>query len=143
MNSITVKNKQRIAKIQKKAIRIITGSTYNAHTAPLFLQHNILPYDKLITFSQLMFMHSVEYGYAPKSFENIWLKNNDRNAERELRNANDFLLTQPRTETFKKSTFYSLPNEWNNLAPEIKLQQNRLTFKWALKAHLMEDIMEQ
>jgi len=143
MNSITVKNKQRIAKIQKKAIRIITGSTYNAHTAPLFLQHSILPYDKLITFSQLMFMHSVEYGYAPKSFENIWLKNNDRNAERELRNANDFLLTQPRTETFKKSTFYSLPNEWNNLAPEIKLQQNRFTFKWALKAHLMEDIMEQ
>jgi hypothetical protein len=59
MNSITVKNKQRIAKIQKKAIRIITGSTYNAHTAPLFLQHNILPYDNLITFSQLMFMHSV------------------------------------------------------------------------------------
>jgi hypothetical protein len=143
MNSITVKNKQRIAKIQKKAIRIITGSTYNAHTAPLFLQHNIRPYDKLITFSQLMFMHSVEYGYAPKSFENIWLKNNDRNAERELRNANDFLLTQPRTETFKKSTSYSLPNEWNNLAQEIKLQQNRLTFKWALKAHLMEDIMEQ
>jgi hypothetical protein len=90
-----------------------------------------------------MFMHSVEYGYAPKSFENIWLKNNDRNADRELRNANDFLLTQPRTETFKKSTFYSLPTEWNNLAPEIKLQQNRITFKWALKAHLFEDIMEQ
>ncbi len=56
MNSITTKNKQRIFKIQKKAIRIITGSTYNAHTTPLFLQHNILPYEKLITLSQLMFM---------------------------------------------------------------------------------------
>jgi hypothetical protein len=61
MNSITANNKSRIAKIQKKAIRIITGSTYNAHTAPLFIQHNILPYEQLISYSQLMFMHSIEY----------------------------------------------------------------------------------
>ena len=71
-------HKQRIFKIQKKAIRIVTGSLYNAHTAPLFTQHNILPYEKLITFSQLMFMHSIEYNYSPSSFENIWLKNNHR-----------------------------------------------------------------
>ena len=89
-----------------------------------------------------MFMHSIEYGYAPCSFENIWPKNMDQNANRELRNANDFVLTQPRTETFKKSTFYALPFIWNNLAPELKLQQNRITFKWALKAHLLNDIIE-
>jgi hypothetical protein len=142
MNSLTAKNKQRIAKIQKKAIRIMTGSAYNAHTAPLFLFHNILPYEKLIIFSQLNFMHSVEYGYAPRSFENTWVKNNNRDVNRELRNANDFELTQPRTETFKKSTFYSPPNEWNNLIPEIKFQQNKTTFKWALKAHLLEDLVE-
>jgi hypothetical protein len=87
-------------------------------------------------------MHSVEYGYAPRSFENTWVKNNDRDVNRELRNANDFELTQPRTETFKKSTFYALPNEWNNLMPEIKFQQNKTTFKWALKAHLLEDLVE-
>ncbi len=87
----------------KKAIRIITSSTYNAHTAPLFIQHNILPYEQLITYSQLMFMHSIEYGYASCSFENTWPKNIDQNGNRELRNANDFVLTQPRNETFKKS----------------------------------------
>ena len=141
MNSITAKNKQRIAKIQKKAIRIITGSSYNEHTSPLFCRHNILPYEHLITYSQLMFMHSVEYEYAPKSFENVWPKNNERN-DRKLRNANDYLIMQPRTETFKKSTFYALPFTWNNLAPEIKLQQNRTTFKWALKAHLFENLYD-
>ena len=140
MNSITAHNKQRLAKIQKKAIRIVTGSKYNEHTAPLFLMHNILPYEQLITYSQLMFMHSVEYLYAPKSFENVWQKTNERN-DRDLRNANDFLITQPRTETFKKSTFYALPTAWNNLALEIKLQQNRTTFKWALKAHLFESVI--
>ncbi len=80
-------------------------------------------------------MHSIEYKYAPKSFENTWLKNNERNADRELRNGNYFLLAQPRTETFKKSTFYALAFIWNNLAPGPKLKQNRITFKWALKAH--------
>ena len=94
-------HKQRIFKIQKKAIRIVTGSLYNAHTAPLFTQHNILPYGKLITFSQLMFMYSIEYNYSPSSFENIWLKNNHRDLDRALRNANEYILPQPRTETFK------------------------------------------
>jgi len=69
--------------------------------------------------------------------------NNERNADRELQNANDFLPTKPRTETFKKSTFYALPFIWNYLAPEPKLQQNRITIKWAFKAHLFEYIIEQ
>ena len=45
-----------------------------------------------------MFMHSIECKYAPSSFENTWPKNNERNNDCELRNANDFLFTQPRTE---------------------------------------------
>jgi hypothetical protein len=142
MSVTTSKNKQRIVKIQKKAIRIITHSKYNAHTAPLFLQHNILPYEKLITFSQLNFMHSVNYKYAPKSFENTWQKNINRQPERTLRNAEEFNLPQPRTEMYKRSTYYALPAAWNTLAPEVKFQQNRLTFRWALKANLLAELDE-
>ncbi len=38
----------KLFKIQKKAIRIITGSNYNAHTAPLFLQQKILPFESIV-----------------------------------------------------------------------------------------------
>jgi len=124
MSVITAKNRQRIVKIQKKAIRLITGSAYNEHTAPLFYQHNILPYEKLITFSQLNFMHSITYNYAPTSFGNTWLRNANRANERILRNGNLYSLLQPRTETLKKSTLYALPAAWNDLTPEIQLQQN-------------------
>ncbi len=55
-----------------------------------------------------------------------------------LRNAKDYYLPQPRTETFKKSTYYSIPAAWNDLIPEIKLQDNKVTFKWTLKAHLLD-----
>jgi hypothetical protein len=110
MYGCTAKNKQRLVKTQKKAIRIITGSPYNEHTTPLFLQNNILPYEKLITFSQLTFMHSVVYGYAPTSFANTWQKNNERALDRNLRNADEYSLPLPRTEMFKKSTYYAIPN---------------------------------
>jgi len=139
---ITASNKSRLEKVQKKALRMITNSTYNAHTTPLFLQHSILPFEKLILQSQLAFMHAVEYNYAPSSFNSVWTKNGERDPALNLRNANDYYLPIPRTETFKKSTFYALAAAWNNLTPYVKLQQNKTTFKWALKAHLLEDLME-
>jgi hypothetical protein len=58
-----------------------------------------------------------------------------------LRNAADYHLVQPRTEAFKKSPLYALPAAWNVLSPDIKLQQNRTTFRWALRAHLLEEIV--
>jgi len=139
---ITEKNKSRIEKVQKKAIRIMTNSTYNAHTMPLFLEHSILPFNKLIQQSQISFMHAIEYKYAPTSFSHVWTKNNVRMPTQNLRNANDYYLPIPRTETFKKSTFYALPSAWNDLPISLKIQENKITFKWALKAHLLDDIRD-
>ena len=74
----SAKNVSRIAKLQKKAIRIITKSKINDHTSPLFLSNKILPFEQLIYQNKLLFMHSVHYDYAPKSFQNIFLKNVNR-----------------------------------------------------------------
>jgi hypothetical protein len=43
---------------------------------------------------------------------------------------------------FKKSPFYALPQAWNDLSPFIKYQNNRTTFKWALKAHLLDELTD-
>jgi hypothetical protein len=85
-------------------------------------------------------MHAMEYKYAPTSFENTWIKNSDRGPEINLRNADNYYITRPRTETFKKSTFYAIPTAWNDLIPEIKYQENKFKFKWALKAHLLSEL---
>jgi len=69
-------------------------------------------------------------------------KNNERALDRNLRNADEYSLPLPRTEMFKKSTYYAIPNAWNELAPEIKMQQKRTTFRWALKAHLLQELLE-
>ena len=49
-----------IETIQKKAIRIVHNSNFNAHTVPLFTKSNILPLPSLISSetSKFMFLHT-------------------------------------------------------------------------------------
>jgi len=140
MSILSSSSRNRIFKTQKKAIRIISNSPYNAHTNPLFIKHQILPYDLIIKQAQLTFMHTIAHNLAPSSFAHTWTTNANRDPNINLRNANEFYLPQPRTDTFKKSTLYSLPSVWNSLSPFISLQPNKITFKWALKAHLLEEL---
>jgi hypothetical protein len=37
----------------------MTNSSYNAHTNPIFKQHQILTYDLLVQQGQLLFMHAI------------------------------------------------------------------------------------
>jgi hypothetical protein len=140
--SITsAKNKKQIETIQKKAIRIITHSKYNEHTAPLFKNLNVLPYPKLLTQGKVQFMHSVEYGYAPHSFNNIWVKNVNRQLNHDLRNNDQYNLPQIRLEQFRKIPLYSLPSEWNNLG-DLIYQNNKMLFKNLLREKLFDEITE-
>jgi hypothetical protein len=75
LSSISQQNFNQIKLIQKKAIRIITRSSYTAHTEPLFAQLQILPNELILKQAKLLFMHSIEYNYAPPSFRGIWTKN--------------------------------------------------------------------
>jgi len=140
LNCLNKTNFNRLEKIQKKAIRIITKSAYNAHTQPLFLNSKILPLDKIIKQGKLLFMHSVFYEYAPSSFQNVWQKNRDRQISQNLRNENEFTLPIPRIEQFKKFPLYSLPQEWNS-AEELVFYQNKTTFKHALREKLLSELM--
>jgi hypothetical protein len=40
-----------------------------------YAQQQILPYELILKQAKLLFMHSIEYDYAPISFQGIWTKN--------------------------------------------------------------------
>jgi hypothetical protein len=141
LSGISQHNFSQIKLIQKKAIRIITNSNYTAHTAPLFAQLQILPYELMVKQAKLLFMHSIEYDYAPTSFHNIWTKNLVNQGDRPLRNADNYSLPNPHTELFKKSPLYSLPSEWNKL-DENRYISNRATFKTAIKYSLLLSLID-
>ena len=85
-----------IFKMQKSAIRIITGSSYNSHTEPLFKRLQILPLPDLISFSKLQFMHRFLQKFLPSSFNETWIKNSVRNiGENEIQLRNFFNCNMP------------------------------------------------
>ena len=139
LNCLPKSKLNKIFKIQKKAIRIITNSRYNDHTGPLFSSHKILPLEKIIKQAILTFMHSVAYDYAPKSFDGIWIKNNNRERDFNLRNDDDFHVPVPRIDFYKKMPTFSLPNEWNN-SGILKFYQNRIAYKFALRDQLFTEL---
>ncbi len=127
-NIYTCTSQTNISKIfmqQKKAIRIITKSSYNAHSAPLFDRLGILPLDKVITHAKLTFMHSVYYGLY------TWQTQAQRNPELNLRNATDIYIPFPCIDLLKRIPLYSLPNTWNSY-DTVRYYANRTTFKYAL-----------
>jgi hypothetical protein len=129
-------NITRIAKLQKKAIRIITKSNATEHTLPLFINLNILPYDKILLYNSLCLMHSIQYNYAPKSFVNMFAQNNARNINYELRNVNELVIPFVRIEWFKRFPLYKLPLMWNNLDPDLSLITNKVSFNFVLRNHM-------
>ena len=98
---------------QKQAIRTISNAGYRDHTAPLFFRHKILPVNDLITYCRIKFMHNYMFGNLPPSFFDIWQTNRERNAVRELRNADELYVPPHRIELFKRMPLIAFPTVWN------------------------------
>jgi hypothetical protein len=66
--------------LQKRAIRVISGSSYLAHTSPLFKLHKILKLDDIATFETLKFVYKYKFNLQPSTFSNYFtFSNNARN----------------------------------------------------------------
>ena len=63
-------HRNRITIIQKKAIRIITASSYISHTEPLFKQLNLLKVEDILTLHELKFYFKYNQGILPKYLQN-------------------------------------------------------------------------
>jgi hypothetical protein len=130
-------NLNRINILHKKAIRIINRAKYNAHTAPLFKQSSILPFDMQVKYNKLMLMHSIRYNYCPSSLNDIFTVNANNN-DHNLRHVEDFIVPHPRIELFKKLPHYTLTETWNK-SGDLIYYNNKITFMYALKYELTQE----
>jgi hypothetical protein len=105
---------------QKEAIRVICNAGYRDHTAPLFKQLKILPFDEFVKFCILKFMHSFTHTLLPLSFHRMWTLNRDRYPDRLLHNANQLHIVSHNYETLKRLPLFNFPNIWNH-EPDEKL----------------------
>ena len=62
----------RIFKLQKRAIRIIFGAKYNAHTSKLFKRHKLLKFDDIYKTAMIKFYYKYLHGSLPSYFNGIF-----------------------------------------------------------------------
>ena len=112
------KNNQRLIKLQKKAIRTITNVKYNAHTDPIFKQHNLLKLTDLFTLNCLkMYMKQVQH-CVPDYFATFTTYRSNTHTYNTL----TLSFNTPRTKTISAThrlRFY-IVNELENLHIDIK-----------------------
>jgi hypothetical protein len=101
---------------QKEAIRIICSAGYRDHTGPLFKRLGILPFEELVTYSQLKFMHSFYHNKLPDSFNEMWVSNRIRNSDIVLRNVDNLYVPAHHFATTKRFPLFNFPKVWNEVS---------------------------
>jgi len=132
-------NLLKLAIKQKQAIRTISLVGYRDHTAPLFKKLQILPLEQLKTFYNIKFVYAFVNRKLPRSFDETWIFNRDRNLNIALRNENDLYVPPHRLEVEKRMPLCSFPLAWNS-APNLKYNPSVLKFVKELKKFLLDSI---
>ena len=62
----------RIERLQKRIIRIISKTKFDAHSLPLFRENKILKFHDICSLQIGQFMFSYKHGLLPKCFDNLF-----------------------------------------------------------------------
>ena len=105
------------------------NAKYNDPIMPLFSSLEILPYPKMQKQARLHFMHGIEYQLGPVTFSNTWTKNENRNLNYELRNADLFATPRVNYVYLKNAPFFAFPAEWNTWKWKSDSKETNVPFK--------------
>jgi len=109
-----------VFKLQKKAIRIVTGEKYNAHTDPLFKRLRLLKVCDIASIQELKFCFKLENGLLPDYFmTNIFIKNSSVHS-RNTRSMNNLHVPRIKHEYARQCIQYTIAVAFNNCPILIK-----------------------
>ena len=108
----------RIIKLQKKALRIITLSNYISHTEPLYKQLSLLKVDDILKLQQLKFYYKYLHNDLPRYLQNWRFVFKCEVHGHDTRYKNKIYTYKIKHEFAKKCLRHNLPLLLNNL-PEI------------------------
>ena len=131
--STSVKNLEDIFVQQKNAVRIISNSTFRAHSDPLFLKLRILKISDILKLERIIIVHKFKHGYLPSAFpHNFLLKIDPLNIGRRGDINNYTPKFPPNKLTFNHPTNLLIEN-WNSLPSYLKTIGSLTEFKNSFK----------
>ena len=87
---------KRINILQKRAIRLITLSTYNCHTAPLFKKLKLLTIKDMLALQELKFYYKLTHNELPAYFQNWQIVTNSEIHRHNTRRKHDIHIVVER-----------------------------------------------
>ena len=130
---------ERLYKLQKRAVRIVTQSSYLSHSKPLFIKLRILPIFQLYEYNLGIFMFLFKKQLLPDMFNSLFIQNSDvHNYDTRTKS---HLRVEYGTLKFSHTILtYKGPIFWNNLPNSIKESVSLNSFKKKLKNFLLNSI---
>ena len=131
-------------KLQKTAIRLISGSSYNSHTEPLFKKLKNSPTSR----PSCVFKSSIYATFFSKFFtlilNDVWIRNSIRNiGDNEIQLCNFAQLQNYHSNLVKLDVFpiYSFPKIWEEFVDEnIKIIRKKADFDSKFKDYFLNDL---
>ena len=108
----------RVFKLQKRAMRIISLSKYNAHTEPIFKRFNLLRLEDIFKLSLLKFQFKFKHELLPDYFSDMFTTET-LNHSYNTRHRNDPRYPVPRTIMAEKTVRFHLPNFIETMPTQI------------------------
>ena len=119
----------RIFKLQKRAMRIITCSKYNAHTTPIFKSLCLLKIEEIFKLSLLKFFWKLENKKLPSYFPGMFAPNVATSHSHDTRYRLTAQTPVPRTASAADTIRYYLPQFLETAPNVIKNKVNTHSFK--------------
>ena len=112
-------NLNRIYKLQKRAMRHITCSSYNAHTTPIFSELKLLKLEDIFKINLLKFFFKYENNLLPSYFSDMFLPVNIEHGHN-TRQADQDRPQRPNKQSSEKTLRYYMPTFLENIPESIK-----------------------
>ncbi len=138
-------NCERIIKLQKKAVRIISLSKYNAHTEPIFKQLKLLKVPDILKVQELKFFYKYQHKQLPDYLLQLPFNINADTHSYSTRQQNKIHQPLAKHDYAKKCIRYDIPKLVNNTPSLIldKVWTHSLQgFAWYIKQHIIQNYQE-
>ncbi len=109
----------RLALMQKKAIRYIANASYNSHTEPLLKKLNILNIWDLHEYEVTLFMYKFVNHTLPQSFEWVYSFNYEIQADRVTRQSSLMHIKRCDSTFARRLPLYTFPVIWNQWSTSV------------------------
>lgn len=131
-------NIERLAKLQKRAARIILNADFNTPSAEMFTELGWQSIPNRLNYNKAVLTFKALNGLTPEYISDL-LKPVSETHNRNLRSTADGSLSVPRSRIslFDRSFSSSAPKLWNSLPAEVRTSSSLESFKRSVKSHFL------